>query len=197
MGKNDLFTKSLAAAGTLLAWAAILFMLATSIPGSISSGSFRMDYMIPAEIFFIPLIGTGLLIWGAFRARSHKKLILWGFAAEILLLFGSQGLAVVTGLASGDAEPLGWRLWLVLGGLIQDSVTNIEDTIPGVRSVPGVGQLLAQRKDLNQKTELVIFLRPTVIRDPSMDGDYVRLRDMLPGSDYFLKPNPSRESPAQ
>lgn len=85
----------------------------------------------------------------------------------------------------------------VLGGLIQDSVTNIEDTIPGVRSVPGVGQLLAQRKDLNQKTELVIFLRPTVIRDPSMDGDYVRLRDMLPGSDYFLKPNPSRESPAQ
>ena len=118
MGKNDLFTKSLAAAGTLLAWAAILFMLATSIPGSISSGSFRMDYMIPAEIFFIPLIGTGLLIWAAFRARLHKKLILWSFAAEILMLVGSQGLAVVTGLASGAAEPAGWRMWLVLGGLI-------------------------------------------------------------------------------
>ena len=53
----------------------------------------------------------------------------------------------------------------VLGGLMQDAVTNIEDTIPGVRQVPGVGQLLAQRKDINQKTELVIFLRPTVIRD--------------------------------
>ena len=85
----------------------------------------------------------------------------------------------------------------VLGGLMQDSVTNVEDTIPGVRNVPGVGQLLAQRKDLNQKTELVIFLRPTVIRDTSMDGDYSRLRDLVPGNDYFLKPNPSRESPAQ
>jgi general secretion pathway protein D len=85
----------------------------------------------------------------------------------------------------------------VLGGLIQDAVTNNEDSIPGVNRIPGIGQVLAQRKDLNQKTELVIFLRPTVIRDSSMDGDYARLRDLLPGNDYFQKPNPSRESPAK
>src|SRR4029077_5642783 len=35
----------------------------------------------------------------------------------------------------------------VLGGLIQDSVSNTEDGIPGVNRIPGVGQLLAQRKD--------------------------------------------------
>jgi len=80
----------------------------------------------------------------------------------------------------------------VLGGLMQDSVTNIEDTIPGVRQIPGIGQVLAQRKDINAKTELVIFLKPTVIREASMDGDYSRLRDLLPDKDYFLKPNPSR-----
>jgi len=85
----------------------------------------------------------------------------------------------------------------VLGGLIQDSVSNTEDTIPGVRQVPGVGQLLAQRRDLNQKTELVIFLRAVVIRDSSIEGDYARFRDLLPGNDYFLKPDPSRELPAR
>ena len=85
----------------------------------------------------------------------------------------------------------------VLGGLIQDSITNVEDTIPGVRSVPVAGQLLAQRKDQNQKTELVIFLRPTVIRDSSLEGDFVRLRDLAPGTDYFLKPNPARLGPDQ
>lgn len=83
----------------------------------------------------------------------------------------------------------------VLGGLIQDSVTNIEDTIPGVRQIPGIGQLLAQRKDLNQKTELVIFLRPVVIRDTSLEGDFSRLRDLAPAADFFTRPNPSR-SPA-
>jgi MSHA type pilus biogenesis protein MshL len=85
----------------------------------------------------------------------------------------------------------------VLGGLIQDSVSNTEDGIPGVNKIPGVGQLLAQRRDLNQKTELVIFLRSTVIRDASMDGDYSRLRSLVPGQDYFLTPNPSRDPPAR
>jgi MSHA biogenesis protein MshL len=85
----------------------------------------------------------------------------------------------------------------VLGGLIQDTVSNTEDAIPGVRQIPGVGQLLAQRRDLNQKTELVIFLRAVVIRDSSVDGDFSRLRDLLPGSDFFLRPNPSRDPPPQ
>jgi MSHA biogenesis protein MshL len=84
----------------------------------------------------------------------------------------------------------------VLGGLMQDAVTNIEDTIPGVRDIPGLGALLSQRKDLNQKTELVIFLRPVVIRDASIDGDFAGYRNLLPGADFFSKPNPSRIRPA-
>ena len=42
-----------------------------------------------------------------------------------------------------------------------------------------------------------IFLRAVVIRDSSVDGDFSRLRDLLPGSDYFLKPNPGRDPSAQ
>jgi MSHA biogenesis protein MshL len=83
----------------------------------------------------------------------------------------------------------------VLGGLMQDSNTRIEDTIPGVNQIPGLGQLLEQRKDLNQKTELVIFLRPIVVREASLDADYGSLRTLLPGSDYFSKPNPSKTAP--
>ncbi len=83
----------------------------------------------------------------------------------------------------------------VLGGLMQDAVTNIEDTIPGVRDIPGLGALLSQRKDINQKTELVIFLRPVVIKDASIDGDYASYRNQLPGADFFSKPNPSRPRP--
>jgi MSHA biogenesis protein MshL len=80
----------------------------------------------------------------------------------------------------------------VLGGLMQDSRSNVEDSIPGINQIPGLGQLLEQRKDQNQKTELVIFLRPVVIRDANIDGDYAGYRSLLPGSDFFSKPNPSR-----
>jgi general secretion pathway protein D len=85
----------------------------------------------------------------------------------------------------------------VLGGLMQDSSSRIEDTIPGVRGIPGLGQLLEQRKDVNQKTELVIFLRPVVIREASLEGDFAGFREAVPGTDFFSKPNPSRTPPEQ
>lgn len=80
----------------------------------------------------------------------------------------------------------------VLGGLIQDQATNIEDGIPGVNRIPNFGDLFRQRKDTNTKTELVIFLRPIVIRDPSIHGDYQRYRDLIPDADFLRRPNPGK-----
>lgn len=80
----------------------------------------------------------------------------------------------------------------VLGGLMQDAVTNVQEAIPGASQVPGVGSLLSQRTAINTKTELVIFLRSTVVRDDSIDGDYSNFRSLLPGQDFLQQPNPSK-----
>jgi general secretion pathway protein D len=61
-----------------------------------------------------------------------------------------------------------------------------------VNQIPGVGSVLSQRKDLSAKTELVIFLRSTVIRDSSVSGDYANFRNLLPGEDFLQKPNPTK-----
>lgn len=84
----------------------------------------------------------------------------------------------------------------VLGGLIEDRVSNTEDGVPGVRNLPGLGALLSQRRDENRKTELVIFLRPTVIRDASIEGDYRAFRPLLPDQNYMSRPNPGKLTPA-
>ncbi|HEY2337098.1 MAG TPA: type II and III secretion system protein [Burkholderiales bacterium] len=83
----------------------------------------------------------------------------------------------------------------VLGGLMQDQRSRTEDTIPGISAIPGVGELLEQKTEINTKTELVIFLRATVIREPSIDGDFRALRDSLPGEDFLSRPNPARIAP--
>jgi general secretion pathway protein D len=80
----------------------------------------------------------------------------------------------------------------VLGGLMQDAVSDTQDTIPGANQVPVVGSTLSQVRKRNTKTELVIFLRSTVIRDDSIDGDYARYRGLQPDADFFLKPNPTK-----
>jgi general secretion pathway protein D len=82
----------------------------------------------------------------------------------------------------------------VLGGLMEDVQDRNENAIPGVRNIPG-GEILSQRADENRKSELVIFLRATVIRDPSIEGDYRGLRTLLPKGDFFTKPNPMRTQP--
>jgi general secretion pathway protein D len=83
----------------------------------------------------------------------------------------------------------------VLAGLMQDFTQNNDSGIPGVRSVPFLGEALSNRSDLSTKTELVIFLRATVIRDPSLDGDFRNFRDQLPREDFFRRPSPLRTAP--
>ena len=83
----------------------------------------------------------------------------------------------------------------VLAGLMQDIAERTDTGIPGIRSIPILGDLLSSRADLSRKTELVIFLRATVIRDPSLEGDFAAFRGQMPGADFFSKPNPYRNAP--
>ena len=102
-------------------------------------------------------------------------------------LFETREFDSILRLQSGETA--------VLAGLMQDQVENTDAGIPGIRSIPLIGEALSSRSDLTRKTELVIFLRASVIRDPSTDGDFRRFRDQLPGGDFFTKPNPGRIAP--
>jgi MSHA biogenesis protein MshL len=59
----------------------------------------------------------------------------------------------------------------VLGGLMQDEVIRNTDAVPGISNIPGVGKAFKGKNDATQKTELVIFLRPTVITNASLESD--------------------------
>ena len=80
----------------------------------------------------------------------------------------------------------------VLGGLMQDDITNQTDEVPLLSKIPFVGEAFKNRSDKSTKTELVIFLRPVVIKDGSLDGDYSEFRDSLPAR-AFLKPESEKE----
>jgi general secretion pathway protein D len=83
----------------------------------------------------------------------------------------------------------------VLAGLMQDIAENTDTGIPGVRSIPIIGEMLSSRNNLSRKSELVIFLRATVVQDPSLEGDFRGLRNQLPGEDFMSKPNPGKLQP--
>jgi general secretion pathway protein D len=53
----------------------------------------------------------------------------------------------------------------VLGGLIRDNVIQTEQRVPLLGSVPGIGRLFRSQTSSVQKTNLLVFIRPTILRD--------------------------------
>jgi general secretion pathway protein D len=56
------------------------------------------------------------------------------------------------------------RQTIVLGGLIQDDITDTESKVPLLGDTPILGYLFKSRGKSRNKTNLLVFLRPTVIR---------------------------------
>ncbi|MCY1499807.1 Type II secretion system protein D [compost metagenome] len=54
---------------------------------------------------------------------------------------------------------------IVLGGLIQDDVTQTDSKIPLLGDIPVLGRLFRSTKDTHIKRNLMVFLRPSIVRD--------------------------------
>jgi general secretion pathway protein D len=70
---------------------------------------------------------------------------------------------------------------IVLGGLITDDRQDTRQQVPVLGDIPIVGELFKSRRETRTKRTLFIFLRPTILRDPSdaaaaAKDKYARLR---------------------
>jgi MSHA biogenesis protein MshL len=54
--------------------------------------------------------------------------------------------------------------------------------LPGANRLPVIGNLFNYRDENKVKTELIIFIRPVVIRSNSVEGDLEDYRQYLPNS---------------
>jgi general secretion pathway protein D len=73
----------------------------------------------------------------------------------------------------------------VLGGLMEDQMNKLTDEVPLLAKIPLLGNLFQNRNDTTIKTELVIFLRPIVIKSASLDADFSEFRSNLPDQNFF------------
>lgn len=86
---------------------------------------------------------------------------------------------------------------IVLGGLLEDNVTLTSNNVPGLSSIPVLGSLFKYDSRKRTKTNLMVFLRPYVVRDArqsasvTMDRyDYMRrAQGVAQPGDHWLLPN--------
>jgi MSHA type pilus biogenesis protein MshL len=94
-----------------------------------------------------------------FKADPNPNLTVPSLIPEIRV----REMESVLRINSGDTA--------VLGGLMQDEIRKDSDSVPGLSEIPGVGNVFKGVDASNRKTELVIFLRPTVISNASLESD--------------------------
>jgi len=82
---------------------------------------------------------------------------------------------------------------VVLGGLMQNVKSKDKQGVPFFSDIPIIGNLFNSREDKITKSELVIFLRPTVIHKASLDGDFKNFRQYLPELEELSKIAPGRQ----
>ena len=76
----------------------------------------------------------------------------------------------------------------VLGGLMQDNHQVDTNRVPVLSDVRGIGAAFGFRRNHFVKTELVIFIRPRVIRTPGVGADLRDFRSWLPASIETVQP---------
>lgn len=65
---------------------------------------------------------------------------------------------------------------IVIGGLIRDDVRSQESGVPLLRSIPYLGALFRWTRDTQTKSNLMVFLRPTIVRGKEDLADVSRQR---------------------
>lgn len=97
---------------------------------------------------------------------SHEKDIEFSISAGSLIsvpVFNSRTIETTVLIPSGNT--------LVLGGLVSDNLTATETKVPLLGDIPGLGRAFRHDSKNRQKTDLLIFITPTIIKDSDFQVD--------------------------
>jgi general secretion pathway protein D len=108
-----------------------------------------------------PLITEG----GAIRLQLYQEVSNIIESAAVAQGLGSVSKRVLESNVLADDGQI-----VVLGGLLQEGMTNDQDKVPVLGDTPFIGNLFRYDSRKRTKTNLMIFLRPTVLRDAGRTG---------------------------
>ncbi|WP_445512700.1 type II secretion system secretin GspD [Simplicispira metamorpha] len=81
---------------------------------------------------------------------------------------------------------------IVIGGLLEDSYSQAEDKVPVMGDIPVLGNLFRSENRERKKTNLMVFLRPVVVRDAATsDSLMVDRYDAIRAMQQVVQPQPS------
>ena len=133
----------------------------TSTTGTVNPFQTVNQEDVGLKLGITPTIGEGNLV--RLKLEFEDSSIASGTAGTSNLILNKDTMTDTVTIDSGQI--------LVLGGLIADQVSDTSTSIPGLSSIPLIGGLFKARTVERQKSNLMIFVHPVILRQRD-EGDY-------------------------
>jgi MSHA biogenesis protein MshL len=92
------------------------------------------------------------------QVSTVNKAVDLGTAGSLNLPLAASATSELDSIVRGQNGQI-----VAIGGLMRQSSTNDNAQLPGSNSLPGLSALLGTRKRINQKRELVVLIKPTIV----------------------------------
>ena len=102
---------------------------------------------------------------------NDEGLVVMDIAQQIQDIVGSQtingnAVPIVTDRTAETQLMVRDGEMVVLGGFIKTKTTTYEDGVPVLRNIPLLGKLFEKTQDIDERSELLVLMRPTVLDTP-------------------------------
>ena len=135
------------------------------LTGSYGSTAGTTGTLNPFQTISRNAVGTSLTITPQINEGSGVKLVIvqetssLSPAVEGAVDLVTDNRSITTSVFVDDGNIL------VLGGLIDDQLREVERRVPVLGRIPGLGALFRSQSTELDKTNLMVFIRPTILRD--------------------------------
>jgi MSHA biogenesis protein MshL len=92
------------------------------------------------------------------QVSTVNKTVALGTAGNLNLPLAASATSELDSIVRGQNGQV-----VAIGGLMRQSSTADDNNLPGTRSLPGLNALFGAKKRVNQKRELVVLIKPTIV----------------------------------
>ena len=138
-------------------------------------------------------VGLTLRVKPQISENGTVKLVIYQESSNVVASSVNSATGLITNKRSIESSVLvDDGAIVVLGGLLQDEYADNVDKIPGLGDIPLVGNLFKSESRSRRKTNLMMFLRPVVVRDAdSVQSLSMDRYDLMRAGQIAAQPEPS------
>jgi general secretion pathway protein D len=148
----------------------------------------------PFQTFERKDVGLTLRVKPQISENGTVKLSLYQEVSSVLPSSVNSSTGLITNKRSIESNVLVEDGQIVvLGGLLQDEYSGNTEQVPGLGNIPIIGNLFKSQSRGRKKTNLMVFLRPVVVRDARQTEALAQDRyDMMRSLQQQAQPEPNR-----